>query len=389
MRAAFAAHAPEDSVARFELRDVSIPSLDGLPAGSVLIKTVASSICGSDLWGRGGSAATDWRKQIDYLRIKRSCCGGSGHECIGEIAAVVEPCRFAVGDRVLAMVTSYISAVQSVRVIFEAETGFNASDLPKQGCFADYFISHQCASLLVPVEALASIPAPFDPRWIIAAQPLGTIIHACKKLPNCLGKTVAVLGCGQNGLVMAQMLGRLGARRVICVDLLPSRVAAARRVGKATHALLSQGGPAGFAKIAAEVEAITMGEWCDVAVDMVGHQDEVMNQCAELVKRQGIVLLFGLPPAKEETGFTIQFAHFKKNIRYLTSHSPAMDCFELALELIAQRRFDVEGLFTHIVPFARFPEAYKMASDYTDDVIKTMVTYSMDGDEPDGPIVRV
>ncbi len=50
-----------------------------------------------------------------------------------------------------------------------------------------------------------------------------------------------------------------------------------------------------------EIERITEGEMCDVAVDMVGHQGRTIRLCSELTKRGGgTVLLFGLPHAKDK-----------------------------------------------------------------------------------------
>ena len=52
-----------------------------------------------------------------------------------------------------------------------------------------------------------------------------------------------------------------------------------------------------------------------------------------------------------------------------------MKTFELAVDFIGQRRFDPALLFTHSIPFAKFPEAYEMASNYKDGVIKILVTF--------------
>ena len=203
------------------LRRAPIPTLDGKPMGTVIIKAVASSICGSDLSGGGGCGCDpSWRKPIDHYDSLRGCVGGTGHEVIGEVAAVVPPCALAVGTRVLALVTSYINAVPSMAERFRARTGRNPAELPPQGAWMPWFLSHDCACLPLPT---APPPAGFDPLWFVAAQPLGTIIHAVKKMGCVLGQTICVLGQGQNGLLLTQMLSRAGAKRIVCLDLLPNR----------------------------------------------------------------------------------------------------------------------------------------------------------------------
>ena len=59
--------------------------------------------------------------------------------------------------------------------------------------------SHETATVLVPPHA----PPGFDPLWYVVAQPIGTIIRGVQKLGSLWGKTVAILGQGQNGLLMS------------------------------------------------------------------------------------------------------------------------------------------------------------------------------------------
>lgn len=71
--AAFCQSEPAEKERRvcFELRQVDIPSLEGLPRGTVLIRTAASSICGTDLWGRNDATG---RTTLDYLHTMQETC---------------------------------------------------------------------------------------------------------------------------------------------------------------------------------------------------------------------------------------------------------------------------------------------------------------------------
>ena len=48
----------KDLRAHYELRRCPIPTIKGMPPGTILVKSIATSICGSDLCGVGGYALT-------------------------------------------------------------------------------------------------------------------------------------------------------------------------------------------------------------------------------------------------------------------------------------------------------------------------------------------
>lgn len=367
MLAAFCQPEPAEKDKRvcFELRKVPKPSLAGLPAGTALIRTVAVSICGTDLWGANKSTG---RGTLDYLKTIQPVSGGSGHEVIGRVVDLITPCsELNVGQLVLAMVPAYIKRIESIKNAFVERTRESVSVLPDLGGFAEYIVSHSCACIPLPGKSPLSNPLHF-----VAAQPLGTILHACKKLESLVGKDVAVVGQGQNGLIMTQMLANMGARRIVALDLFELRLQVSKQF-KATHTINASN--KSMEQLKTEVSAITGGQMCDVVVEMVGHQAKTLNLSAQLTKDYGTVLIFGLPPAEGEEGMTIRTCDFQRNLQYMCSHSPSMSEFEFAVELIHQGRFDPEPLFTHSMSFREFPKAYEMASEYKDGVIKIVVLY--------------
>eukprot|EP00658_Telonema_sp_P-2_P067378 TRINITY_DN56286_c0_g1_i1.p1 TRINITY_DN56286_c0_g1~~TRINITY_DN56286_c0_g1_i1.p1 ORF type:complete len:233 (-),score=49.91 TRINITY_DN56286_c0_g1_i1:81-779(-) len=211
----------------------------------------------------------------------------------------------------------------------------------------------------------------------LAAQPLGTVLHGATKLGSLIGKSVAIVGQGQNGLLMTQLISQLGARQVICLDLMANRLELAKTIG-ATHTVnVTEQQDEGTQY----VKVITGGRGVDVAIEMVGHQGKTFRTCCELCKSGGTVLVFGLPPADRESelgsstmGFTLP--DMVKNLTLMGTHSPAPESFELAMEMLHQGRIDVRPVFTHEFDFARFPEAYTMQSNYRDGLIKCLVKFS-------------
>lgn len=375
MLAAFCLSKPaKEGRACFELRKVPKPTLKGLPPGSVLLAVLACSICGSDLWGKNEETG---RRPTDFIKAKDPLCGGSGHELIGQVVDIVEPCSLLqVGQRVLALSPAYIKRIQTVRAAFEGATKESANILPDLGGFVQYAVSH--ASVCFPLPQVESKSLPRNPLHFVAGQPLGTLICACKKLGSVMGHNVAIVGQGPNGLMMTQMLANLGARRIIALDLLEERLKVSQQC-KATHTIKcasSKGNPnESFQDARTKVAHITEGAMCDVVVEMVGHQGNTIDLCAMLAKDGGTVLLFGLPPGSDEPGMMIRPRDFTRSIRFICSHSPSMEDFALAVEMIKQGRFDPSPVFSLSIPFERFPEAYEMASEYKDGVSKILLTF--------------
>jgi threonine dehydrogenase-like Zn-dependent dehydrogenase len=221
------------------------------------------------------------------------------------------------------------------------------------------------------------------------------------KLGDVVGKRVGVVGQGQNGLLFSRVLSNLGARQVIALDLLDHRLAVSLGSMRATHAVKVGGhDPLDLARAKAEVLALTEGQGCDVAVDAVGHNAATLDLAASLARPDGTVVVFGLPPAAGSPPMGLRMGDFTRNLRFVCSHSPPMARFAHAVEMLQRGDVDAAPLFTHQVPFDRprpesggkgqhlsgqaraavsavvgFPEAFDMASSYSDGVIKTLVTF--------------
>lgn len=194
---------------------------------------------------------------------------------------LVQPCStLEVGQLVLVMVPAYIKRIESIRHAFEQETNQDASILPDGGGFAQYIISHACACVPLPTEESLQVK---NPLFYVAAQPLGTIVHACKKMGSIVGKDVAIVGQGQNGLIMTQMVANMGARRTIVFDYYEERLKVSKFF-KATHAFQvspNDDTDVAMQEMKQQVKEATNGRMCDIAIEMVGHQAKTLDICAQ------------------------------------------------------------------------------------------------------------
>ena len=161
------------------------------------------------------------------------------------------------------------------------------------GGLSEYFLSDE--SVTVPLTDF--------PRkdCILMSQPLGTVIWACRKLPNLLNLDTVVVGQGPMGLLFTHMLSNLGARTVITTDIVDFRLTVAKKM-RATHTI-----NADKQDPVAAVEEITEGRMADLVIEVVGHQTETINECIPLLKRGGTLLAFGVP---DDLIYDFHFADF-------------------------------------------------------------------------------
>lgn len=311
---------------RVEIVDVPLPDFDAAPPESLLIRTLRSSICGSDLPAFGLA-----RPPEEYpLRP-----GHPGHECIGTVVASKSK-LFGEGDRVMAL----------------------PMDLDG---LAEYFLSRSDRAVLIP-PGLSLNEA-------LMAQPLGTVIWALRKLPSLLHMNVVIIGQGPIGLLMAAMAANMGARRVIALDKLDYRLAVSRQMG-ATHVLNVD-----KTDVEAALTELTEGQQADIVIEAVGHNTETINQALRWARPGGTVLAFGVP---DVATYPLNYnLFFRKNLRLVasvTSLEPARD-HGLAMELIARGQINVRPMISHELPFSAVQQGLEMAYDRRDNALKVVFVY--------------
>jgi threonine dehydrogenase-like Zn-dependent dehydrogenase len=303
--------------------DVPTPEISA-PEG-ILVKVERTAICGSDM----PSFAYDHPASAYPMPP-----GVSIHECIGVVAASRSP-RFKEGDRVLALPD-------------------------RSNGLAEYFMS----------DMPRTIPLlPFSHKeQVLMTQPLGTVVWACRKLPNLLLKDAVVMGQGPMGLLMAHALSNLGAKTVVALDRLDYRLEASKRM-RATHTVNVDREDAVEA-----VRRITDGRMADLVVEMVGHQQETVNTCLNLVKRGGTVLAFGVP---DDQFYNVDFGKIiRQNITLIGSVGPdVQNDLPLAMDMIVQGRINVAPILTHLLPFDQVQRGFEMFTDRTDGAIKVVLNY--------------
>ena len=319
----FAAHIT--APCRIELVDVPEPKLEPQRDGrrQIIFQPELTCLCGSDLpyFARNEEQPSP---QI----------GHSLHEMIGSVTAT-DGTRFKPGDRVLCV-------PYDQRGFFER---YAIHD--DRAIFLDSRVSDECALL---------------------AQPLGTAIFALKKLPAVMDRDVAIVGQGPMGQLMCASLRNLGAREIIAIDVLESRLANSPRMGATATICNAKEDPV------TAVQRITGGKMAQIVIEAVGHQDQAFNLCIDLCQPGGRILYFGVPP-EFLNGLRFRDLFFK-NFAVYTSVGPdfARD-FPLAMRWIGEGRVDVSKIVTHRYLLSQIQTAFETFRDRKDGALKVLVEF--------------
>ncbi|MEM7331335.1 MAG: zinc-binding dehydrogenase [Chloroflexota bacterium] len=299
-----------------------------------LIKTHRLSLCGSDI---------AW---LHYLSEEKYPCGpgSTGHEMIGYVEKIGtsktgDGPPYKIGDMVLAIV-------------------------PDHGAMADYY--------LAPNKNVLTLPAHGDPEHLLQAQQLGTVIYACQKLPNLIGKNVVIIGQGSAGQWFNTMASRMGANRIIAVDLQAHRLMLSPQYG-ATHTIHNKASEPIDA-----LQEITGGVLADVVIEAAGELESI-NLAASMVKHSGFMLQFGVPRAE---AFPINYKElFIKCVTWqgIVHASREKDHLstQIALQMIADGEVNVAPLLTHRFRFDQVLEAYALQDTRDEGAVKILI--EMDG----------
>ena len=260
--------------------------------------------------------------------------GLSLHEIVGTIIRSASP-GFRTGERVLAMPIG-------LRGLYE--------------------------HLTIGDDRLVRVDDQLDNDTAVLAQPMATVLSALSTQPGLIGKTVAVVGQGPIGLLFNLCLSRLGAGRIIGIDVREERVARSRRFG-ATDAVSTRRTDAVEA-----VRELTGGAMADLVVEAVGHEEQALDVCIDLCRDSGTLLYFGVPPDGPVN--VAWHTAFRKRLTITLSTPTDLRPFvQLAWRSIRQDGIDMSRLITHRYPFADVQRAFETYRDRRDGALKVMIDF--------------
>lgn len=324
-------------VERLAYEQVPDPSL--LEPTDALVRVTAAGICGSDLH--------------PYFGRERGLDRGTvmGHELLGEVVEVGPDVRAVRrGDRVVAPFST------SCGDCFYCRTGLTARCTRGQlfGWVQEGRGLHgaQAELVRVPLADGTLVPVPEgldDAVALLAGDILSTAAFGADLAGVAGGDLVVVVGCGPVGLLAIRTaLGR-GARAVIAVDGVPSRLALAERFGAT---------PADYLRtdVVALVRERSEGRGADAAIEAVG-SPEATRMAADVVRMGGVLAAVGV---HTEPHLALSPAEiYDRNLRYAAGRCPARHYLPQALQTAVRDEPLLATLISHRLPLAEGVEGYR------------------------------
>lgn len=336
------------AIKRCEIRTLPAPSI--VRGNDVLIKMGAVGICGSDIHyytcGRIGDQVIRFPHVVGHE-------GAGTVEKVGSSVVRVRP-----GDRIA--IDPAVSCGRCDQCLAGRQnTCRNLSFLgcpgQREGCLCEYIVlPEQCC---FPVSTTMSF------EQAVLSEPLAIALYAVEQTSVLPGAKAAVLGAGPIGMSVLSALKLKNTGAVYITDVIEERVAFAKR--------LIQPSWCGNALNADVVKEISEREplLLDVVYECCG-KTEALIQAVNLLKPGGTLAIIGIPEI-DRISFPIHTLRRKeitiKNIRRQNGFTGK------ALLMLDSTLKNLSGLVTHRFPIERTPEAFDLAADYRDGVMKAVV----------------
>jgi len=324
-------------------KDVRVEEIPTPPIGpgELLVKVLASGICGSDI--------------MEWYRVKKAP-RVLGHEMTGEIVEVGKGVdRYKTGDRV------FVSHHVPCNTCPYCLKGFHTlcdtlrSTNFDPGGFAEYLrvptINVDRGVFLLPGEVS------FEDGVFI--EPLACVLRGQRLAKFRPGQSVFVIGSGVSGVLHLALARASGAGPIIASDISEYRLKAARQFG-ADETIPAKG------VSPAKIREINQGRLVDLVIVCAGSLS-AYKQAFETVDRGGTVLCFA--PVEPGVDFVLPFFDFwNDGLTLLSTYGGSPLDIATAIELIRSHRLPLRQMITHRLPLAETGLGFQLVTEARDSI---------------------
>jgi L-iditol 2-dehydrogenase len=288
--------------------------------GELLVKVIASGICGSDV--------------MEWYRIKKAP-RILGHEIAGEVVEAGKGVsNFKPGDRVF--VTHHVpcNECEHCRSGYHTACDTLHSTNFDPGGFAQYLrvpeINVRFGTIKLPDEVS------FDQGTFV--EPLGCVIRSQRFAGVESSDSVLVIGSGISGLLHIRLAKARGVANVFATDINPYRLDFARRSGADIVIDARE-------DVAAVVKNANGGKLADKVI-VCTTALQAFEQAFASIERTGTLLLFA--PTDPDVTIPLPMFHlYFKLVNIVFSYAAVGEDLIEAMELLKSKRVTVDDMITH------------------------------------------
>lgn len=233
------------------------------------------------------------------------------------------------------------------------------------------------SAAVVAADAVIRLPDLADARVGVLNANLNTAYNGVLDAHPNLGDVVVVSGLGVIGLIVVQLLRRLGIR-VLAVDSIAERRALAERFGaEATF----EPGP----DVARTVRALTDNRGADIVIEVSG-ASPALNEAIRTVGYNGTVIALSWYGGTFETLSLVGEFHHNRprviasQVAGLAPHLGPLWTMRRRQAVVTQLMHDLDlsPLITHEYPISAAAEAYRTVDSRPHDLVQCLLTYPTD-----------
>jgi len=330
-----AAYLPGNSTV--ELREAPVPEPGH---GEVLLRMKASTICGSDI------------RCIYHEHLGKGPEGYqgviAGHEPSGQIVKTGPGCRrFGEGDRVIVYHISGCGLCNDCRrgymISCTSERYRRAYGWQRDGGMAGYLLAEEKDLIYLPDELSYADGAQ-------VACGFGTVYEGLQKVGISGSDAVLITGLGPVGLATAALCRKLGATRIIGIDVIEERTRLARDLGLCDEVLAS--GPDNVE----QVRQLTGGRGVERAVDCSAN-DGARATAVRATRKWGRIVFLG-EGGRVELNPSPDMIHDQKTV--FGSWVTSTWLMEELVERLVRWNLHPADLVTHRFALERVGDAYAL-----------------------------
>ncbi|HEY8154765.1 MAG TPA: Zn-dependent alcohol dehydrogenase, partial [Myxococcota bacterium] len=339
--------------------------LSDLRADEVLVRTVCSGVCHSDMHFVDGL----WALPMPAVL---------GHEASGVVERVganvgyVKP-----GDRVIMSFKPFcgqcyycirgeahlcndpgLAARGAQHLKWQGKPVLQMASV---GSFSEYMITPESGVVKIPADM------PMAEAALIGCGVMtgvGAAINTAQIKP---GSSVIIFGAGGVGIAAIQGARIAGAAEIVAVDKVDSKLELALKFG-ATHAIRPEA-------VESTKASVTGGEGFDYAIECVGHP-ALIRQSFDVTRRGGTAVIVGVGRLTEEVKFNaFEMFYHEKNLKgsMFGSANVRLD-FDRLLRLWKYGKLDLEGMISRRIKLGEVNEAFRAMQQ--GEVIRSVIEYS-------------
>ena len=337
-----------------DLRHEDVPVPEIRP-GEVLVEVRAAGVCGSDI----PRVMTKGTYSFPLV---------PGHEFAGEVAKVANDVLASVslGDRVAVFPLIPCGNCAYCQIGEYAQCDmYDYLGSRRDGGFAEY--------VAVPADNLVPIPDNVDFESAAMAEPASVALHALRRVGVDAGDSVAILGAGPIGIILAQWARICGAGRIFLSDVVEEKLDVARGYGFGDCLNAAR------EEVVSRIIEETDGRGADICIEAAG-TPTTFEQSLRMVRKLGKVVLMGNVSGDvvipERTASTILRGQLTIYGTWNSSFTAVpKNEWRTALQFMNTGILDMKPLITHRFRLDQMHEAFDMMQNRREFFNKVMFVF--------------